>query len=45
MVSVYRTDCLGARKDFVASFNTEEEAQRFVATHPEDFIGLVPVIK
>lgn len=44
MISVYRTDGLGLRKDFIASFQTKEEAQRFVATHPEDFIGTIPVI-
>lgn len=44
MINVYRADCSGLRKDFVASFNTESEAHRFIATHPNDFIGTIPII-
>ena len=45
MINVYRTDCSGHRKDFLASFNTVEEAHRFIASHPNDFIQTIPVIE
>lgn len=45
MVTLYKTDCSGLRKDFVASFNTEQEAINFINTHPQEFTKLLPLIK
>lgn len=45
MISVYRADASGFRKDFVASFNTIQEAANFVDTHPQDFTNSIPLIK
>ena len=45
MINVYKSDCSGFRQDYVASFNSLEEAHRFIDSHPQDFIGTIPVIK